>query len=221
MTQESFTSLEMLEKLVAFDTTSSNSNMNLIRFVMEYLSAHGVTSQVIANEDQSKANLFATIGPSTGGGIGLSGHTDVVPAHAEDWTGDPFVLREEDGKVFGRGTCDMKGFIAAVLVVPVVKETGAKLRNQIAVGSVDLDAIEPSSFRANGAHYEILDQRFDFGQAKCPSPRLFVIRRAHGRLADQIYRRAHPGMVALNFSVSDQSVTFVLKTLTQNMQDGT
>ncbi len=117
MSQQNFTPLEMLEKLIGFDTTSSNSNMELIRFVKEYLSLHGIASQVIANQDQSKANLFATIGPSAGGGIGLSGHTDVVPAHAEDWVGDPFILREEDGKVFGRGACDMKGFIATVLAM--------------------------------------------------------------------------------------------------------
>ncbi|MBZ0217300.1 MAG: acetylornithine deacetylase [Fimbriimonadaceae bacterium] len=117
MARPTYTTIEMLEKLIGFDTTSSKSNMDLIRFVRDYLGAHGIECHVIANEDESKANLFASIGPSSGGGIGLSGHTDVVPAHSEDWTGDPFILRHHDDKVFGRGACDMKGFIAAVLAM--------------------------------------------------------------------------------------------------------
>lgn len=117
MLEQSYTTMELLEKLIGFDTTSSKSNMDLIHFVKDYLNAQGVDSHIIANEEKSKANLFASIGPSTGGGIGLSGHTDVVPAHSEDWIGDPFILRHEGDKVYGRGTCDMKGFIAAVLAM--------------------------------------------------------------------------------------------------------
>jgi len=126
MTPQHLTATEMLDRLIGFDTTSSRSNMALIHFVQDYLAGHGVESQLITNEDRSKANLFASIGPATGGGVGLSGHTDVVPAHSEDWIGDPFTMRRAEDKFFGRGTCDMKGFIAACLAM-VPEFTAANL----------------------------------------------------------------------------------------------
>jgi acetylornithine deacetylase len=126
-----FTPLEMLERLVAFDTTSRNSNLELIDFVEDYLRLYGVESERVANADGSKANLFATIGPKVSGGVILSGHTDVVPVDGQDWTTEPFVLtRKDDGRVFGRGTSDMKAFSATALaLVPEFLE--AKLERPI------------------------------------------------------------------------------------------
>lgn len=115
--------LEILEKLVSFDTTSYRSNLEFIEFVSSYLSGYGISCQLIFNEEKSKANLLATIGPATSPGVLLSGHTDVVPVDGQCWTSDPFSLRIADGKAYGRGTCDMKGFIACVLAaVPEIKK---------------------------------------------------------------------------------------------------
>ena len=105
----------MLARLVAFDTTSRHSNLALIEFVEGWLAEHGIASRRVPNEDGSKTNLYATIGPMAAGGVILSGHTDVVPVDGQAWTSDPWTLTERDGKLFGRGTCDMKGFIALAL----------------------------------------------------------------------------------------------------------
>ncbi len=110
-----FTSQEMLEKLISFNSISYNSNLDLIKFVQDYLSEFGIESKIIYDETKTKANLFATIGPVDKSGVILSGHTDVVPVEGQDWSSDPFALREDNGKLYGRGTCDMKGFIAVVL----------------------------------------------------------------------------------------------------------
>jgi acetylornithine deacetylase len=107
--------IALLERLVAFDTTSALSNLELIAWVEDYLAGHGVVSRRVASADGRKANLLATVGPSVEGGVVLSGHTDVVPVKGQPWTSDPFVLTLRDGKLFGRGTCDMKGFIALAL----------------------------------------------------------------------------------------------------------
>ena len=109
------TAIELLERLVAFDTTSHKSNLGIVAFIEDYLHRHGVASDHVTNEDGDKASLFATIGPSQVHGVALSGHTDVVPVDGQQWTGDPFKLRRQDGRLYGRGTSDMKGFIAAVL----------------------------------------------------------------------------------------------------------
>jgi acetylornithine deacetylase len=106
---------ELMEKLVAFDTTSRESNLDLIHFVRDYLSGLGVDSTLIQDSSEPKANLYATIGPTDRPGIMLSGHTDVVPIDGQDWSSDPFRMTEKDGRLFGRGTCDMKGFIAIAL----------------------------------------------------------------------------------------------------------
>ncbi|MGD9785067.1 MAG: acetylornithine deacetylase [Hyphomicrobiaceae bacterium] len=110
-----YSTKELLARLVAFDTTSHKSNMALVRFVEDYLAQHGIASHLVPTADSAKASLFATIGPSRGGGVALSGHTDVVPVNPQDWRTDPFVLTERDGKLYGRGTTDMKGFLACVL----------------------------------------------------------------------------------------------------------
>lgn len=113
-----YSSREMIDKLVSFDTTSHKSNLELIAFIEDYLSGYGVASQLVRNEDDTKANLFATLGPSDKpGGIVLSGHTDVVPVEDQDWTSDPFQVIERDGRLYGRGTSDMKAFIAVALAM--------------------------------------------------------------------------------------------------------
>ncbi|WP_248768227.1 acetylornithine deacetylase [Pseudomonas sp. MWU12-2345] len=108
-------SRDLLAALIAFDTTSRESNLHLIEFVRDYLARLDVPCQLIFNEARSKANLFATLGPDDRPGIVLSGHTDVVPVDAQPWTVAPFELSEKDGKLYGRGTADMKGYIACVL----------------------------------------------------------------------------------------------------------
>jgi len=108
-------SIEILKKLVSFDTTSFKSNLDLIKFIENYLNDLNIKSELIYDETKNKANLFATIGPNLQGGIVLSGHTDVVPITKQNWTSDPFILTERDDKLFGRGSSDMKGFIAIVL----------------------------------------------------------------------------------------------------------
>jgi acetylornithine deacetylase len=111
--------LDILAQLIAFDTTSRGSNLALIQWTEDYLASHGVKSNRVTSKDGEKANLYATIGPMTEGGIILSGHSDVVPIDGQNWSSDPWALtaRTVDGedRLFGRGTCDMKGFIALAL----------------------------------------------------------------------------------------------------------
>jgi len=117
MTDLSSAALDILAELVAFPTVTSDSNLELIEFCERYLS--GLAGEMAMSFDATgqKANLFATIGPARDGGVVLSGHTDVVPVTAEDWTTPPFVADVRDGRVFGRGTADMKGFIACALAL--------------------------------------------------------------------------------------------------------
>ncbi|MBV4507192.1 acetylornithine deacetylase [Pseudomonas sp. BW13M1] len=105
----------LLERLVGFATVSRDSNLELIAFIRDYLAGLGVASELFHNEEGTKANLFATIGPADRGGVVLSGHTDVVPVEGQAWTVEPFRLTEREGRLYGRGTADMKGFIASVL----------------------------------------------------------------------------------------------------------
>ena len=120
-------SIEILKKLVSFDTTSFKSNLDLIKFIENYLNDLNIKSELIYDETKNKANLFTTIGPNLQGGIVLSGHTDVVPITKQNWTSDPFILTERDNKLFGRGSSDMKGFIAIVLSrVPAMIEKKLK-----------------------------------------------------------------------------------------------
>ena len=117
MTPQTMTPREMLAKLVSFNTESQRSNLDLIHFCRDYLAGLGVESTLVPSEDGQKANLYATIGPKMEGGVVLSGHTDVVPVAGQDWTSDPWTLTERDGKLYGRGTCDMKGFDAIALAL--------------------------------------------------------------------------------------------------------
>ena len=108
---------EMLEKLIAFPTVSSESNLDLIEFVQDYLAGYGIGSHKVMSDCGKKANLYATIGPEVAGGVVLSGHTDVVPVVGQNWHTDPFQLTEKDGLLYGRGTCDMKAFSAIALAL--------------------------------------------------------------------------------------------------------
>jgi len=109
------TAVSMLSRLVAFPTVSRDSNLELIDFVEDHLSGFGARCRRTWNEDRTKANLFAAIGPDAPGGVVLSGHTDVVPVDGQDWHSDPFELTERDGLLYGRGSSDMKGFSAVFL----------------------------------------------------------------------------------------------------------
>ncbi len=124
MSGQRYSPVEMIETLVAFDTTSRESNLEMIRFVEDYLRGHGIDSTLIFNDDESKANLVATIGPAASrGGVVLSGHSDVVPVDGQTWSTDPFRVVEREERLYGRGTCDMKGFLAVALALaPEFKE---------------------------------------------------------------------------------------------------
>ena len=120
-------SLDLIRKLVAFDTTSRESNLALIAFIQEILSGLGVESMLVHNEESTKANLYATLGQPGKAGVMLSGHTDVVPVDGQAWDTDPFQVAEIDGRLYGRGTADMKSFIAIVLsFLPEFLDRGLK-----------------------------------------------------------------------------------------------
>ena len=106
---------KLLKEMVAFDTVSHRSNLGLIEYIEDYLNSNQIPSYRVVSECGEKANLFATIGPEKEGGLILSGHVDVVPVEGQAWTHDPFDLVERDGKLFGRGSCDMKGFVSLAL----------------------------------------------------------------------------------------------------------
>ena len=109
------TSVSILKQLVSFDTTSRNSNLALIEWVADYLKSRGARVELVYNAERNKANLLGSIGPDREGGVVLSGHTDVVPVDGQEWSSDPFELAERDGRLYGRGSSDMKGFIACGL----------------------------------------------------------------------------------------------------------
>ena len=110
------TTREILADLIGFPTVSRDSNRELIDYCAGLLGDVGVDSHIIENDEGTKANLFATIGPADRPGVMLSGHTDVVPIDGQAWTRPAFEATEEDGRIYGRGTADMKGFVASALV---------------------------------------------------------------------------------------------------------
>lgn len=112
---ERMSPLELMTKLISFPTVSRDTNIPLIDWVQEYLESHGIKSHRYIDPDQPKHALFAHVGPNVEGAIVLSGHTDVVPIDGQPWDTDPFTVTEKDGKYYGRGTCDMKGFDALAL----------------------------------------------------------------------------------------------------------
>jgi len=109
------TTQEILAQLVSFPTVSCESNLALVDWVEGYLAQWGISSRRVYDAQGTKANLYAVIGPQTEGGIALSGHTDVVPVEGQDWNSDPFTLTERDGRLYGRGAVDMKGYLALML----------------------------------------------------------------------------------------------------------
>jgi len=120
-------SVAMIRRLVGFDTTSRDSNLALIHAVRDDLARHGVPATLVPNADGSKANLYATLGPAVEGGVVLSGHTDVVPVDGQAWDSDPFTLTEREGRLYGRGTADMKSFLAiALALAPDMLAAGLK-----------------------------------------------------------------------------------------------
>lgn len=118
--------IDILGKLVSFDTTSRGSNLALIDWVEAYLADHGIASRRIPNHDGDKSNLLASVGPAVEGGVILSGHTDVVPVDGQPWTSDPWTLTERAGRLYGRGSSDMKGFIALALAAVPDLKAGAR-----------------------------------------------------------------------------------------------
>jgi acetylornithine deacetylase len=117
----------LLERLVSFDSTSRNANLGLIAFIRDYLDAHGVSYRVCMDASGQKAALHAIIGPMEAGGLALSGHVDTVPVDGQAWTGNPFALRQQNGTLVGRGSCDMKGFVASCLAaVPDFQALGLR-----------------------------------------------------------------------------------------------
>ncbi|WP_300547608.1 acetylornithine deacetylase [Roseovarius sp.] len=124
----------ILDALVGFPTVSRDSNLELIDWVEDYLAQFGVKSTRVYNDEGNKAALYASVGPDVEGGVVLSGHTDVVPVDGQDWSTDPFTVVEKNGRLYGRGTCDMKGFDAlALAAVPLALERGIKRPLQIAL----------------------------------------------------------------------------------------
>lgn len=118
---------QIIAKLVSFPTVSSESNLDLMHWIRDYLDQYDVQSHILPSEDGIKANLYATIGPSVAGGIVLSGHTDVVPVTGQSWKSDPFQTVTRGGRMYGRGTCDMKGFVGiALAAVPAMVAKGLK-----------------------------------------------------------------------------------------------
>ncbi len=124
----------ILEALVGFPTVSRDSNLDLIDWVEDYLAGFGVQARRVYNAEGNKAALYANVGPEVEGGVILSGHTDVVPVDGQAWDTDPFSVVEKDGRLYGRGTCDMKGFDAlALAAVPLALERGVRRPLQIAL----------------------------------------------------------------------------------------
>jgi acetylornithine deacetylase len=125
---------QILDRLVSFPTVSRDTNLPLIDWVEDYLESHGVTAHRVWNEDRTKASLHAHIGPKVAGGVVLSGHSDVVPVDGQVWSSDPWTVTERDGRLYGRGTCDMKGFVAlALAAVPLALAADLKRPLQLAL----------------------------------------------------------------------------------------
>ncbi len=123
-------SIDILRKLISFPTVSRDSNLDLILYVAGLLDAHGIACQIIRDDKQEKANLFASIGPVERPGVMLSGHTDVVPVDGQNWTVPPFEMTERDGRLYGRGTADMKGFVASALAA-MLRAAGRDLQTPL------------------------------------------------------------------------------------------
>ncbi len=177
----------LLERLVGFDTTSHLSNLALIEWVEDYLAGLGVASRRIASADGRKANLLASVGPNVAGGVVLSGHTDVVPVKGQAWSSEPFTLAERAGRLYGRGTADMKGFLALALAA-VPDFLAAKLARPIHL-AFSYDE-EIGCFGAPGMIAVI--------EHELPAPALVVV----GEPSSMEVVSAHKGITAWRVTVS-------------------
>ncbi|RAK59641.1 acetylornithine deacetylase [Phenylobacterium hankyongense] len=179
--------LDILQTLVAFDTTSRLSNLELIAWVEAYLDGHGVPHRRVPNADGRKSNLIATVGPAVEGGVVLSGHTDVVPVDGQPWTSDPFTVTERDGRLYGRGTCDMKGFLAlALAAVPGLKAADPKRPVHLAL-SYD----EEIGCLGAPSMIEVIAREF-------PRPALVVV----GEPTDMVAVNGHKGIATFTVTVN-------------------
>ena len=187
MPRKARNAVDMIGRLISFDTTSRESNLPLIEFVREYLASYGVDSVLIRDEAGKKANLYATIGPDDVPGIALSGHTDVVPVDGQHWRTDPFRLVEEDGRLYGRGTADMKSFCAIALAM-VPEFVARRLHTPIHLAfSFDEEV------GCLGA--PLMIERL--GAALGPKPKLVIV----GEPTDMTVVNAHKGVVCLRTEV--------------------
>jgi len=182
-----YTPREMIDRLVSFDTTSRDSNLGLIEFVEDYLKSHGLKPHLMPNSQGTKANLYVTIGPDEPGGIVLSGHTDVVPVDGQPWTSDPFKTVERDGKLYGRGTADMKSFSAIALAyVPKFIAANGKTPIHIALSydeEIGCLGVRPMIAKVLAEH---------------PKPKLVII----GEPSDMQVVNAHKGIRAFRTTVT-------------------
>ena len=179
--------IDILAKLVAFDTTSRRSNLALIEWVERYLADLNVPTRRVPNADGTKSNLMAMIGPAVEGGVVLSGHTDVVPVDGQPWSTDPWVLTERDGRLYGRGTCDMKGFLAlALAAAPDLAQ--ANLRKPVHLAfSYD----EEVGCLGAPDMIEVIAR-------EAPRPALVVV----GEPTDMVAVRAHKGIASFKVTVT-------------------
>ncbi|ATC33731.1 acetylornithine deacetylase [Caulobacter vibrioides] len=179
--------IDILAKLVAFDTTSRRSNLALIEWVEQYLAELNVPTRRVPNAEGTKSNLMAMIGPAVEGGVVLSGHTDVVPVDGQPWSTDPWVLTERDGRLYGRGTCDMKGFLAlALAAAPDLAK--ADLRKP-----VHLAFSYDEEVGCLGA-----PDMIDVIAREVPRPALVVV----GEPTDMVAVRAHKGIASFKVTVT-------------------
>ena len=178
--------LEILQTLVGFDTTSRASNLALVEWVETYLDGLGVPHRRVPNADGSKSNLVATLGPATAGGVVLSGHTDVVPVDGQPWTTDPWTLTERDGRLYGRGAADMKGFLAlALAAAPELASNGTRRPVHLAF-SYD------EEIGCLGA-----PDMIEVIRAELPSPALVVV----GEPTDMVAVNGHKGIATFTVTV--------------------
>ncbi|MFY8208097.1 MAG: acetylornithine deacetylase [Caulobacter sp.] len=179
--------IDILAKLVAFDTTSRRSNLALIEWVEQYLAELNVPTRRVPNAEGTKSNLMAMIGPAVEGGVVLSGHTDVVPVDGQPWSTDPWTLTERDGRLYGRGTCDMKGFLAlALAAAPDLAQ--ANLRKP-----VHLAFSYDEEVGCLGA-----PDMIDVIAREVPRPALVVV----GEPTDMVAVRAHKGIASFKVTVT-------------------
>ena len=189
MTAKRYKPLEMIERLVSFDTVSFKSNLALIDFVEDYLGGHGVAARRTMDREGAKANLFATLGPEIAGGVVLSGHSDVVPVEGQPWTSDPFRVAARDGRLYGRGTADMKSFLAVALaLVPDVLAAKVKIPIHLALTYDE----EIGCLGVGGLIADV--------KAALPPPAIVIV----GEPTDMKIVTAHKGVTGLRTTITGQ-----------------